>query len=400
MPIASPFHPRTAAHCTSLRWKDWAGYYAVCSYETTHDSEYFAFRHSAGLIDVSPLYKYEITGKDAAAFLSRVTVRDVHKLKTGRVTYLCWCDDDGKVIDDGTVAKLADGHYRLTAAEPSLAWLNRFTRGYDVKIEDSTTRFGALSLQGPNARGILKACVEGDVAGLKFFGIMPTKLAGLPVWVSRTGYTGDLGYEVWCESADATRVYDALLAAGEAFAIMPAGLDAMDVTRIEAGFIMNGVDYFSAHHCLIEERKSSPFEIGLGWTVELERPAGQPPFVGQEALKREKAKGSEWQLVGLDVDWVETEALFAEYGLPPEVPSAAWRTGKPVYDLAGSWIGMATSGAWSPILKRNLALAQIATPFAREGQKVKFEVTVEYRRHTVTATVAKLPFYNPERKRS
>ncbi len=403
MPIPSPFHPKTSALCTSMRWKDWAGYFAVCSYDTHHDGEYFAFRHAAGLIDVSPLFKYEVKGPDAARFLSRVTVRDITKLKSGRVTYLCWCDDDGKVIDDGTVTKLADGHYRVTAAEPSLSWFSRFTRGMNVEITDSSRDLGTLALQGPNSRAILQSCVEADMDALKFFGIVHTKLNGIAVSVSRTGYTGDLGFEVWCASADAERVYDQLMIAGKPYAIMAAGLDAMDVTRVEAGFIMNGVDYYSAHHCLVEERKNSPYEIGLGWTVELDRPAGAQAFVGQAALRQEVAKGadaSSWQLVGLDVDWVETENLYGEYGLPPEICSKAWREGRPVYDQAGHWIGMATSGAWSPILKKNLALAQVKAPFAKEGTRVKFEMTVEYRRHTVTATVHKLPFYNPPRKRS
>lgn len=402
MPIPSPFHERTAALCHSLRWKDWAGFHAVCSYDTVHDSEYFAFRHAAGMIDVSPLFKYEITGKDAAAFLSRATTRDIRKLKPGRVTYLCWLDDEGKVIDDGTVQNLGEGRYRLTAAEPSLSWFSRLTSGFDVELEDVSDKLAVLALQGPNSRGILKSCVKGDVESLKFFGIMRTELqtangAPLKVWVSRTGYTGDLGYEVWGDATDATALYDALQNAGTPFGLLPAGLDAMDVTRIEAGFIMNGVDYFSAHHCLIEERKSSPYEIGLGWTVELER---TPGFIGQRALREELKRGSNWQLVGLDVDWVETETLFGEYGLPPEVCSKAWRDGRPVYDQAGHWVGMATSGAWSPILKRNLALAQVRTPFAREGTKLRFEMTVQYRRHTVTATVVKTPFYNPPRKRA
>jgi aminomethyltransferase len=399
MPIPSPFHSRTAALCHSLRWKDWAGYYAVCSYETIHDSEYFAFRHSAGLIDVSPLYKYDLTGPDAARFLSRATSRDITKLKPGRVTYLCWLDDDGKVIDDGTVSNLGGGLYRLTSAEPSLSWFSRLMRGADVRMEDVSERVAVLSLQGPNSRAILKSCVEADMDALKFFGVVRTRLAGLDVWVSRTGYTGDLGFEVWADAKDAEPLYDALMKAGESFAIMPAGLDAMDVTRVEAGFIMNGVDYFSANHALIEDRKNFPHEIGLGWTVEMER-AGGETFVGQAALAKAMAKGFEWQLVGLDIDWPETEAVFGQYGLPPEVCSHAWRDGKPVYDGSGQWIGMATSGAWSPMLKRNLALAQVKTPFAKEGTKLKFEMTVQYRRHTVTATVTKTPFFNPPRKRS
>lgn len=399
MPIATPFHPRTSSLCTSLFWKEWAGHYAVRSYDVTHDAEYFALRHAAGLIDVSPLFKYDIRGRDAARFLARVTTRDVTKLKPGRVTYLCWCDDNGKVVDDGTVARITDDHWRLTAAEPSLAWFDRFSRGYDVEIVDTSVSIAALSLQGPKARAILVACAGEEVEALKFFAVTNACVAGRHVLVSRTGYTGDLGYEIWCQSSDALAIYDAVMAAGAAFGLLPVGLDAMDVARIEAGFVMNGVDYFSAHHCLIEERKSSPFELGLGWTVELERLNGEP-FVGQAALKREMSQGSEWSFVGLDVDWLETEALFASYGLPPEVCSKAWRDGRPVYDQAGYWIGMATSGAWSPILKKNLALAQVQAPFAKPGTKLKIEVTAEYRRHAVTATVCKPPFFNPPRKKS
>ena len=396
MPIPSLFHSRTSKLCTSLRWKDWGGYYAVCSYRSCHEPEYFALRHSAGLIDVSPLFKYEVTGPDAGRFLSRVMVKSVAKLKLGRVTYLCWCDDDGKVVDDGTVARLDREHYRVTSAEPSLSWFQRAARGMDVEIEDSSTRLGALSLQGPNSREILRQVSDADVDELKFFGVVRCSLDGRAVWISRTGYTGDLGYEIWVEAADAEAVYDALIAGGRAFALLPAGLDAMDVTRVEAGFIMNGVDYFSAHHCLTDERKSSPYELGLGWTVKLDR----EPFAGQAALQREKAEGSKRKLVGLDADWGEIEALFEGYGLPPELPSSAWRDGRPVYDAEGRWVGQATSGAWSPTLKKNLALAQIETEHATEGNKLQIEVTAEYRRHRVTATVAMPPFFNPPRKRS
>jgi aminomethyltransferase len=396
MPIPTPFHSRTSKLCTSMQWKDWAGYYTVCSYDTTHDPEYLALRHSAGLIDVSPLFKYEVSGPDAAAYLSRLTVKDVRKLKVGRVTYLCWCDDDGKVIDDGTVARLEEQHYRVTAAEPSLSWFERLRRGYDVTIEDSSGSLAALSLQGPNSRQLLQEVVDTEMDSLRFFAVRRCKLDGIDVWISRTGYTGDLGYEIWVDSKQAESLYDALIEAGRAYALLPVGLDAMDVTRIEAGFIMNGVDYYSSHHCLIEERKSSPFELGLGWTVQLER----EPFIGQEALKREKQEGSKRLLVGLEVDWAEVEAAFDRYGLPPELPASVWRDGRPVYDDSGTWIGQATSGVWSPTLKKNLALAQVAAPLAKVGTRLKFEITIEYRRHQVGATVATLPFFNPPRKRS
>jgi aminomethyltransferase len=379
-----------------MSWKDWAGYYAVSSYDTSLEPEYYAFRHAAGLIDVSPLFKYEIRGPDASAFLSRVTVKDLSKLKVGRVTYLCWCDDDGKVVDDGTVSRLREDHFRITAAEPSLSWFHRLGLGFDVSIEDSTDRIAALALQGPNSRQILGQVCDADMDGLKFFGVVSCTLDGVAVWLSRTGYTGDLGYEIWVDREHAEPVYDAVMAAGRNYGLLPAGLDALDVARVESSFIMNGVDYFSAHHCLNEERKSSPFELGLGWTVQL----GGPTFVGQTALEREQRNGPARALVGLDVSWSELEEAFARYQLPPEISSHAWRDGRPVYDDRGRWIGQATSGAWSPTLKKNLALAQVLASHAAVGSKLQLETTVEYRRETVTATVVETPFFNPPRKRS
>ncbi len=396
MPIPTPFHSRTSKLCTSMSWKDWAGYYAVSSYHTSHEPEYFAFRHAAGLIDVSPLFKYEIRGPDASAFLSRVTVKNLSKLRVGRVTYLCWCDDDGKVIDDGTVSRLGKDHFRITAAEPSLSWFHRLSRGFEVSIEDSTDRIGALALQGPNSRAILGQVTDADMDGLKFFRVVGCKLEGTEVELSRTGYTGDLGYEIWVDRDHAEPVYDALTAAGRDYGLLPAGLDALDVTRVESSFIMNGVDYFSAHHCLTEERKSSPFELGLGWTVQLEG----PPFVGRAALERQQRRGPARALVGLEISWSELEEAFARYRLPPEICSHAWRDGRPVYDQGGRWIGQATSGSWSPTLKKNLALAQVPASHAAVGSKLQIETTVEYRRHTVTATVVETPFFNPLRKRA
>ncbi|MDX1385585.1 MAG: aminomethyltransferase family protein, partial [Thermoanaerobaculia bacterium] len=317
MPLPSPFHSCTSKLCRSMLWKDWAGYYAVRSYFETPDPEYFALRHAAGLIDVTPLFKYEVRGPDAGRFLARVMVRNIAKLKVGRVTYVCWCDDDGKVVDDGTVTRIEKDRFRVTSAEPSLGWFERLRRGYDVTIEESTERIGALSLQGPNAREVLRQLTDADLEGLAFFAYTPCRLDGVEVELTRTGYTGDLGYEIWVARDNAESVYDRLLDAGRSHGLLPAGLDAMDATRIEAGFIMNGVDYFSAHHCLIEPRKSSPFELNLGWTVKLER----EPFVGQAALERELAAGPSRRFVGLVADGGEIEERFDRYGLPPELPA-------------------------------------------------------------------------------
>jgi len=395
MTIPTPFHPRTSELCHSLLWKHWAGFYAVRSYDTFHDLEYFAIRHSAGMIDVSPLYKYDISGPDAAAFLSRLTVRDLETLKVGRVTYLCWCDDDGKVIDDGTVTRLDEGTYRMTSAEPSLSWLDRHRRGFEVDIRDTSLELAAVALQGPTSRTILASCIDGDVAGLKFFAATHGRLGDIDVVVTRTGYTGDLGYEVWIPAERAVDAWDALSEAGAPHRLRPLGLDAMDVARIEAGFIMNGVDYHSAHHCLLESRKSTPYELGLGWTVKLDR----EPFIGQRALRAEVARGSEWATVGLVYDWGQYERLFEAVGLPPQVPAGAWRTPIPLYDDAGIQVGYATSGAWSPTLKQNLAIATVRAENAALGSKLDIEVTVEFERKKCGVVVTKMPFFDPPRKR-
>ena len=395
MPVPTPFHPRTSALCKSLLWKEWAGYYAVRAYDTYPEREYFAFRHTAGLIDVTPLFKYEVHGPDAAEFLSRIVVRNINKLKLGRVVYCCWCDDDGKVVDDGTIARLDEAYFRVTAAEPNIAWLQRFMRGYDVTIEESTAQIGALSLQGPNSRAILNEISEKNIDGLKYFGVMPSKIDGAEVQISRTGYTGDLGFEIWVRNENALKIYDALIEGGKNFGIEPAGLDSMDVTRIEAGYILNGVDYYNTNHCLIESRKSTPYELDLGWLVKLKR----GPFNGRDALVKEKERGPKRVLVGLEMDWDEHEAHFASKGLPPEIATAAWRTPVPVYNESGEQIGYANSGAWSPILKKNLALATVATAYGKPGTVLRFEVTVEYERRTVAARVVPKPFFDPPRKR-
>ena len=395
MPIGTPFHARTSELCTSLFYKDWAGYYTVCSYDTCHEREYFALRNTAGLIDVSPLFKYEVYGKDAAAFLSRVMVKNVNELKVGRCTYLCWCDDHGKVIDDGTVLRLDETHFRVTAAEPTLSWLARQSRRFEVTIEDSTDRIGTLSLQGPNSRDILRNICDANLDDLGYFHLTTANLNGTKVEISRTGYTGDLGYEIWIARDEALHVYDAVMAGGRDYRIQPVGLDAMDITRIEAGYIMNGVDYYSSNTCLIESRKSTPFEIGLGWTVDLNRDS----FIGQDALKAEKANGSKWALVGLVYDWSAFEQVFEEFGLPPQLPSGAWRTPIPVYDSKGRGIGRATSGAWSAILKENLALATVKSAYAKAGTVIEIEVTVEHEHRRVPATVTRTPFLDlPRRK--
>ncbi len=396
MPVESPFHPRTSARCRSLQWKDWAGFHAVRAYDTYPEREYFAFRHAAGAIDVTPLFKYDVRGPDSAAFLAYVIARDVRKLKPGRVAYCCWTDDRGKLLDDGTVSRLEEDFFRVTAAEPCLAWFHRHACGFDVRIADVTESVAALSVQGPTSRDVLRDACDADVDRLRFFRHTKARFDGFDGIVSRTGYTGDLGYEIWVDASDACALWDRIHDAGAGHGLLPVGLDALDVTRVEAGFLMNGVDYWSANHCLVEFRMSTPFEAALDWTVHLDR----EPFLGQEALRAEKRRGPARRFVGLEIDWDETEALFRRRGLPPEVPHGAWRTPVPVYLPDGSQVGYASSGAWSPILKKNLALATIDAPHGDVGDELRIEVTVEYERHPVKATVSPTPFFDPERKRS
>jgi aminomethyltransferase len=395
MPVGTPFHSRTSALCESMSWRDWAGYFAVSSYEVHHDREYNAIRNAAALIDVSPLFKYRLTGKDAVRLVDRVTTRNAGKMGIGQVAYTHWCDGDGKVIDDGTVSRLGDRLFRWTAAEPSLRWIRENAFGLDVTIVDITDQTAAVALQGPTSRDALAACAEGDVAGLKYFRVMPSRIAGIPVEISRTGYTGDLGYEVWVDATRAERLWDALMAAGHAFDITPTGMLALDVARIEAGLILADVDYIGARKALIPSQKYSPYEIGLGRLVNLDK----PPFVGQAALRQEAKQGSPRTLVGLDVDWNDVERLYEEVGLAPQLPTTASRVAVPVY-RDGAQVGKATSTTWSPTLKKMIALATVASDVAAPGTRLDLELTVDYRRRQAGASVAKLPFFDPPRKRA
>jgi len=398
MPIPTPFFPRTSALCHSMKWKEWAGYYAVCSYDTLHDPEYYAFRNSAGLLDVSPLFKYRVKGAGAAAFLSRIMVRNISKLEVGRVSYCCWCNDDGKVIDDGTVMRRSENEFFVTSADPGFSWFSRFLRGYEVELEDISDQVAGLALQGPTSRNILKQVCDADLDTLKFFSTRKAKADGFDVYVSRTGYTGDLGYEIWVENEHALKLWDAIMAAGKNYDIRPAGLDALDVTRVEAGLILKDVDYFNSLHALIADRMSTPYELSLGWTVDLKR----DPFNGQAALQAEKEQGSKWAIVGLDIDWPQLEQLYYTRGLPPVIGSHAWRSSIPIYTGKdeNTQVGYATSGTWSPILKKNIALATVEKKYDTIGSELQIEVTVEHKRHTVSAIVSKSQFYNPEHKTS
>jgi aminomethyltransferase len=384
----TPFHERTSALCASHAWRRWAGYVVASSYELSHDREYHAIRGAAALFDISPLYKYRVRGKDAARFLDLVVTRRIQAMRVGQVGYTPWCDAAGKVLDDGTVARLGESEFRVTAAEPNLRWFQDNAAGLDVRIEDVSESLAALALQGPLSRAIL-----GNLE-LGYFRVSGTEIGGIPVSVSRTGYTGDLGYEIWCSAEHALAIWDALIEAGTPYGIVPAGMLALDVARIEAGLMLIDVDYVPARKALIDSQTSSPFELDLAWAVDLKKER----FVGREALAAEAASGPQWRFVGIEIDWPSLETLYAEVGLATRLPGTAWRMSVPIY--AGSeQAGYATSGGWSPLLKKYIALAHLRAQWAEPGTALDIEITVEHRRKRAVARVVKKPFLDLARKR-
>ena len=394
MPIGTAFHERTFPLCESLNYREWSGYYTVGVYEMHHEHEYNAIRNSAALIDISPLFKYRVTGSDATRFVNRVITRDINKVAIDQVIYCCWCDPEGKVIDDGTITRLGENDYRWTAADPSLRWFQQNALGLDVHIEDISEQTAALALQGPTSGKLLHAVAGANIANLKYFRVTHGKIAGIPVDISRTGYTGDLGYEIWVPWNDAVKVWDSLMSMGKIFDIHPAGMIALDIARIEAGLILIEVDYTSSKKALIPDQKYSPAEIGLGKLVDLKKES----FVGRDALLTESKKGGPARaLVGLEINWNEVEALYEKMGMAPQVPSMASRVAVPVY-RGGRQVGKATSTTWSPTLKKMIALACVDRAHSANGTELHMEMTVEAVRKSVSSRVVPVPFFNPPRK--
>lgn len=397
MSVGTAFHPRTAPLNRKMQWREWSGYFAASTYADVHDIEYNAIREAATLIDVSPLYKYRVGGRDALRLVDRVITRDATKLAPRQVYYTPWCDEFGKVIDDGTIHHLDDGTFRWTAADPQSRWLHLNAAGLDVTIEDESEQVAALALQGPFSRDVLEAAAEASFADLRYFRRRPTTIAGVAVDVSRTGYTGDLGYELWIPVDAATVVWDRLMEVGIAWAIRPAGMLALDVTRLEAGLILLEVDYTSARHAMNPEQDYSPYEIGLGRLVSLEK----ADYVGRRALAEEGRRGGPpRRLVGLTLDWYGIEGLYDAHGIPPAISPTVDRGARPVYGFGGRQVGKVTSLGWSPILKQAIALASVPASYEPAGSHVEVEWTVEGQRGRVAAVVTPLPFLGLERKRA
>ncbi len=393
MPAPTPFHDRTFPLCESLNYRDWAGYYAPSSYEPLHEHEYNAIRNATALIDVSPLFKYILRGPGAEALVNRVITRDAARLQPGQVIYTPWCNETGQVIDDGTVSRLAEDAFRWTAADPNLRWISQQAAGLDVQVDDVSEQVAALALQGPTAGALLRDVAEADIDGLKYFRVTTGRIAGKPVEISRTGYTGDLGYEIWIKAADAGPVWDAIVRSGQSFGLRPTGLLALDVARIEAGLLLTDVDFFGARKALTNSQLYSPFEMGLDRLVDLDKET----FIGKAALLAEKARGTARRIVGVAIDWPDVEKLYDAVGLPPLAVATASRVAVPVF--AGSrQVGRLTSSTWSPILKQMIGLATVEAGFTGPETRIEVEHTVDAVRHRVGARVVPTPFFNPKRK--
>jgi aminomethyltransferase len=397
--VGTAFHERTAALNRKAQWREWSGYFAAIAYADHQDIEYNAIREAAALIDVSPLYKYLVTGPDAVRLIDRVIVRDATRLAMGQVYYTCWCDEAGKVLDDGTVTHLEDDRFRWTSAEPNLRWIRMNSRGLDVEVEEVTESTAALALQGPLSRDVLEAATGDPFGDLRYFRERRSRVRDVDVDVTRTGYTGDLGYELWVDAERGLELWDTLMEVGTDYGLRPAGLGAVDVVRIEAGLILLEVDYVSARRALIPEQSYSPFELGiLGRFADPDKKPGT--FVGRSALEAElESGGPPRRLVGLEVDWDDIEGLFAERGLYPIFPEGASRVHVPVFD-GRRQVGKATSITWSPSLKKTIALASVAKAREEPGTRLHVEWTVEARRLRAGAVVVDLPFFDPPRKRA
>jgi aminomethyltransferase len=397
MSLPTPFHSQTAPLCHSHEWRNWSGYLAASLYERHHEREYWAIRNSAALFDISPLFKYEITGPDALRLVDRIMTRDLRRCRVGQVVYSPWCDEAGKLLDDGTITRLDEQRFRITAAEPHLRWFQDVGYGLQASVRDVSEAVAALALQGPKSGLILQELVtELDVARLPYFGWGWGKINGRSLTISRTGYTGDLGYELWLDPDDAAVIWEAIMTTGRRYNLLPAGLVALDIARLEAGYILNGVDYIPANHAYTDAQKSSPYEAGLGWAVKLDG----DNFIGKKALRAERERGPRWTLIGLEIPWMELERLYKPFGLRPDVAGRrASRTPMPLYHEEQQ-VGQITSHTFSPLLKKYIGLGMVYSDYSQPGQLLHMILPIEYGHKLAHAVVTTTPFFDSARKRA
>jgi aminomethyltransferase len=378
--FASPFHAGQQALNELQQWGRWFDYLSVPAYYCS-TMEYFAGRNACGVFDLTPMIKHRISGPDALPYLNRLATREVGKIAPGRVGYAVWCDDQGQVIDDGTVFHLDDKDYRICSQEHHIDWLSINAAGFDVQVREETHDVAALAVQGPTSCATLKRMGLTGIENIKPFGLARFDLAGAELMVSRTGFTGDLGYELWIDPDHADALWNRLFEAGELHGIQPMGSEALEMLRIEAGFIMAGVEFMPAMQTVRPGHTRSPFELGLGWLVDFSKPL----FNGRRALLHEQQNGSRFALARLDIE--DNKPARHSY----------------VFDMKNNNIGWITSAMWSPSAKKNIALATVAAPHGRIGEEMQVEIyyqrELKWNRKMARAVVVGDAFWAPPRRR-
>lgn len=396
----TPFHERLEPLNQPEVWEHWAGYLAAPRYQYSDLAEYYATRNAAALFDTSPLFKYKFSGPDAARFLSRVLARDIRKCRVGQAQYTVWCNDAGYVMEDGVIMRVADGEYWLTSAEPNLRYFKTHAKGFDVAIEDISTRYGILAIQGPHSISVLRQLSD-EVEKLRYFRLIQTQMAGVDVTVSRTGFTGDLGYEVWVAAEDALRLFDTLWEAGLGYNLTPIGSVALSIARIEAGLLLIHVDFHNARYAWTDAQRETPHELGWGWMFNNLR-SDDRDFIGRAAIEKEIATGSSrWKTVGLVVDWRDFDRLHRQAGIMTPKEGVLVQDTMSIYrrsDVPWQYAGYASSFMWSSLKKQHVALAKLPPDLCEPGSEVDLEISVIRQPQYVLARVVELPFFNPARK--
>jgi len=377
--LETPFHEKAREKCYAHDWHRWAGYKVVKQY-TSAELEYTAIRNTAGVIDITPMHKYSVQGKDAKKFINKLITRNIDNIQPNQVVYALWCNEDGFLVDDGTVFCFDQNNFRICSGERNLNWFEDTAIGFDVSIEDISHSIAALAFQGPLSCKILHMLNANNIENLKPFCFDQFTINNQEITISRTGFSGDLGYELWCEPSQAHEVWNALFSFNKDYKILAAGLDALDMVRVEAGFIVVNADLIAAEHALRPNRMRTPYELGLAWMVNLDKEF----FTGKEALIKQKNKGVEKKLIGLDVQ-----------GDKPAVGSV-------LYDGSKKEIGIVTTAMWSPTLKSNIAMGYVDKEFIKLGSKILAEIyhpeELEYRKIWAQCKVVKKQFLNLERR--
>ena len=403
MPKMTAFHPRLEPLNETKVWKNWSGFLVAPQFKYSLTNEYYAIRSSVSLLDTSPLFKYRISGSNSVRLLERIMSRDIKRCKVGGAQYTVWSNENGFVIQDGVILRTDEFEFYLTAGEPTLRYFNSIAREMQldqVTVEDVSEAYGILALQGPHAHNVISQ-LSNDATDLKYFDVANGKLGDADVIISRTGYTGDLGYEIWVPQDKALTVWDSLMKAGEGYNIAPIGTTALKMARVEAGLLLMGVDFDSSRFAWVDAQRETAIELGWSWMFRnLEK--DDRDFIGRRAIEAEiKNKTSRWKTVGLEIDWHSYEAVHLEAGILPPKSDLYRETTMSIYrrsETPWEYAGYATSFLFSSLLRKPIAIAKLPLDLTGEGTEVDLEVSVIRKPVNVLAKVTSLPFFNPERK--